>query len=265
MSYASVETSAHGGQPVELYRFSAGTRKWTYTSTDAAITYLNESYESYAIKRGAIRQTAELAKTGLEIRTVRNMPFIAEMIASPLTDVVRVDIYRKHRSDSDTVPIWRGRVEGVRFEGSEAVISCQPWATSLKRIGLRRPAQRQCPHAVYDGGCGLTAAVFAVSGTLTSHTGLNLTASVFATQADGWWVGGRIDFSGTQRFIIGHAGDTVTLSSGIPNLPQGAPFLVYPGCDHTPATCNSKFANLANYGGAPAFPIKNPFTGDSAF
>lgn len=265
MSYDSVESSAHGGQPVELYRFSSGLRTWLYTSADVAVVHLTETYEPYPLKRGPFRQTAELAKTGLENKTPRDTPFVTDMVASPLLDVVMLTIYRKHRSDAEVLPFWRGRVEGVRFEGSESIISCKPLGTALKRIGLRRPAQRQCPHALYDLGCNLTEALFAETGSLLSHTGAAVTSGVFAGHANGWWVGGKIDFSGARRFIVGHASDTITLTSAVPGLVQNAAFIVYPGCDHTPATCNGKFGNILNYGGAPAFPIKNPFTGDSAF
>ena len=264
MSYAAVEASAHGGEPVEMYRFAAGTRAWRYTSADVAEVYLSETYEPYPIKRGAFRQTAELAKTGLEIRTPRDTPFVADMVASPLLDVVMLTVYRRHRGDAETKTLWRGRVEGVRFEGSEAVISCR-MGSALKRIGLRRPAQRQCPYALYGLGCNVAAAVFAETGSLVSHTGAAVTSGVFAGHPDGWWVGGKIDFSGARRFIVAHAGDMVTLTSPVPGLAQGAAFTAHPGCDHTPATCDAKFGNLPNYGGAPAFPIKNPFTGDSAF
>lgn len=265
MSYAAVESSAHGGQPVELYRFVAGTRKWLYTSADVSLVHLGETYEPYPLRRGAFRQTQELAKAGLEIVTPRDTPFVADMVASPLMDVVTLTVYRMHRTDAEVLTWWRGRVAGVRFAGGEATITAEPLATSLKRIGLRRPAQRQCPHALYDVGCNLTAAVFAETGNLVSHTGANVVSGIFAGHANGWWLGGKIDFDGVLRFIIGHASDTLTLSSAVPGLPQSAAFTVYPGCDHTPGTCDTKFGNIANYGGAPWFPIKNPFTGDSAF
>lgn len=265
MTYATQESSVHSGQPVELYRFSSGLRKWLYTSADVPIVYQTETYEPYPLKRGPFRQTAELAKTGLEIKTPRDTPFVADMVASPLLDVVMLTIYRKHRSDAEVLPFWRGRVEGVRFEGGESIISCKPLGTALKRIGLRRPAQRQCPHALYDVGCNLTEAVYAETGSLLSHTGAAVTSGVFAGHPDGWWVGGKIDFSGARRFIVGHVSDTITLTGAVPGLAQNAAFIVYPGCDHLPATCNSKFGNILNYGGAPGFPIKNPFSGDSAF
>lgn len=265
MSYDAVESSAHDGQPIELYRFTAGLRRWLYTSADVPVVHLTETYEPYPLKRGAFRQTTELAKTGLDINTPRDTPFVADMVASPLMDVVQLVIYRMHRSDAEVKAFWRGRVEGVRFEGSESVISCQPIGTALKRYGLRRPAQRLCPHALYDVGCNLTGALFSAAGNLVSHTGSTATSGVFAGQPDGWWVGGKIDFSGVLRFIVGHVGDTITLSTAVPGLAQGAAFIVFPGCDHNPDTCDTKFGNSLNFGGAPWFPIDNPFTGDTAF
>lgn len=264
MSYAAVETSVHGAEPVELYRFTSGTREWRYTSADAAFVHLTETYEPYPMRRSAFRETQELNKATLEISAARDLPFVADMIASPLVGVVQLTIYRMHRSDAEVATWWRGRVSGVRFSGGESIISCDPLGTSLKRIGLRRPAQRQCPHALYDVGCNLAAAAFSASGSLTSHVGATVTSGVFAGEANGWWVGGKIVLDGVLRFVIGHAGDTLTLTSPVPGLAQNADFVVYPGCDHTPDTCDSKFGNILNFGGAPWFPVKNPFTGDSA-
>lgn len=265
MTYAAVETSDHDGQPVELYRFSMGTKKWLYTSADAAFVHADETYEPYPLKRGAFRQTRQLAKAGLEINAPRDLPLVADSMASPLLGVVALTMYRRHRSDAEVKQCWKGRVEGVRFESGEATTSCVPLGTAMRRIGLRRPAQRQCPHALYGPGCNVAAAAFSAAGTLVSWTGATVTSGVFAGQPDGWWVGGKIVLDGVPRFIVGHAGDTLTLTAGVPGLPQDAGFVVSPGCDHTPATCNSKFGNILNYGGAPWFPIKNPFTGDSAF
>jgi uncharacterized phage protein (TIGR02218 family) len=264
MTYAAREASDHDAQPVELYRFTEGTRKWLYTSADAAVVYQSETYEPRPIKRGAFRQTQELNKATLEINAPRDLPLVADSFASPLVGVIALTIYRQHRGDGETVAWWRGRVAGIRASGSEITITCEPLATALKRIGLRRPAQRQCPHALYDAGCTVSPALFSATGNLLSINSATLTASAFATKPDGWWVGGKIILNGVPRFVIGHTGDTVTISAAVPGLPQNAAFTVYAGCDHTPATCNSKFSNILNFGGAPWLPVKNPFTGDSA-
>lgn len=265
MTYASVESSAHGGQPIELYRFYGSSRKWLYTSADVEVIYNTETYAPITLKRSAFKQTRELAKTNLDINTPRDTQFVADMIASPLIEIIQLTVYRMHRSDAEVLPWWKGRVSGVRFAGMEATITCEPLATALRRIGLKRPAQRLCPHPLYGFGCNLTEGVYAVTGSLVSHTGSTVTSGVFASHADGYWVGGMINFSGVKRFISAHVGDTITLTTPVPGLAQDAEFIVYPGCDHTPDTCDTRFSNSLNFGGAPWFPVKNPFTGDSAF
>jgi hypothetical protein len=229
------------------------------------MVYQTETYEPYPLQRSTFRQTQELTKAGLEINSARDLPFVADSMASPLIGVVVLTIYRRHRSDAEVQQWWKGRVKGLRFSGSEAIISCDPLGTAVRRIGLHRPAQRQCPHALYEIGCNLAGASFSATGSLLSYVGSAVTSSVFATQPNGWWVGGKIVLDGVLRFIVDHTTDTVTLSSGIPGLAQNAGFVVYPGCDHTPVTCSTKFSNVLNYGGAPWWPSKNPFTGDSAF
>jgi hypothetical protein len=38
---------------------------------------------------------------------------------------------------------------------------------------------------------------------------------------------------------------------------------MYAGCDHLLATCRDRFSNVANFGGFPWIPQKNPFSGDA--
>lgn len=263
MSYNALETSAHDARPVEFYRFTLGTQKWLYTSAGAAVVYASETYEPYPIRRGNIRQTPEMAKSGLEIETVRDLPLVLARMGNPMQGRVMLTLYRQHLGDAEVSTLWRGRVEGLRFEDGKPILSCVPLGAALARIGLRRPAQRQCPHALFDVGCGLAAAPLSVSGTLLSHTGGTVTATAFASQPNGWWVGGKITLDGELRLVLAHTTDTLTLTAAVPGLPQNAGFVLTPGCDKTAATCNTKFGNILNYGGAPAFPVKNPFTGES--
>lgn len=265
MSYAAFETSAHAGEPVELYKFVRGLDSWRYTSGDAEFTHLSEIYEPYPFSRPETQQTVEVAKGKLDLKTPIDTPLVAEMIASPLIATIELTIYRRHRGDPEVVEFWHGYVAGMTLDGDEATITCQQIGSQLKRTGRQRPAQRMCPHALFDADCGLSAAAWGLDGTLISAAGAVLTSGAFASQADGWWVGGMISTGNTLRMIVAHTSDSITLTSGVPGLAPGAAFTVYPGCDHTPATCNSKFGNALNYGGLPWLPTKNPFAGDSSF
>lgn len=265
MSYAALETSAHAGQPVELIKFSRGLDSWRYTSGDAPFTHLSQSYEPRPFRIPEPEQTPELAKGKLDLRTPIDTPIVAEMIASPLVAMIEVVIYRRHRGDAQVIEWWHGYVAGFSISGMEATITCQQRGSWMRRLGRPRPAQRQCPHALFDGECRLVAAAWGVSGTLISASGAVLQSGTFASQPNGWWVGGMIEAGNTLRMVVDHTSDTITLSGAIPALPANAPFTVYPGCDHTPGTCNSKFGNVHNYGGLSWLSVKNPFSGDSIF
>lgn len=265
MSYASFEISAHGGEPVELFNFTRGVDNWRYTSGDTSYTHLSQVYEPYPFNRPEANQTVELAKGKIDLKTPIDTPIVADLLGSSLVAIVELTIYRRHRGDAEVTEFWHGYVAGMHLDGDEAVITCQQIGTWMRRIGRQRPAQRSCPHALFDGGCGLAAATFGVAGSLISATGAVLVSGAFASQANGWWVGGMIEAGNTLRMIVDHVGDTITLTSGIPGLAPSGAFTVYPGCDHLPATCNSKFANIFNYGGLPWLPVKNPFAGDSSF
>lgn len=265
MSFNAVEISQHSGSPIELYEFYTTTHAWRYTSADTSVAYLGYTYTAHPVQRGSFKQTREILKAGLEVRMPRDSTLVADQIASPLIGMMRLSIYRKHIGDDEFKLWWAGRVNGTRFEGNEAVIACSPHTSSLSRYGVRRPAQRMCPHAIYDAGCGLVEGVVGTACVALAITGSTLSAAELSSKPDGWWVGGKVRFGSSARMVVAHTGQVVTLSSPIVGLLPFGAFTVYPGCDHTPGTCDTKFSNIANYGGAPWLPIKSPFSGDSAF
>ena len=89
---------------------------------------------------------------------------------------------------------------------------------------------------------------------------------------------GVLRFGTELGFITDHTGATLTLSRPMPELAaaiatpeldpdtgEPLPMLadIAPGCDLRAATCAAKFGNLANFGGFPEIPGRNPFGGSS--
>ena len=68
-----------------------------------------------------------------------------------------------------------------------------------------------------------------------------------------------------RRAIRSQTGAVVAVAFPLPGLAATDTVNLYPGCDHTLATCESKFSNRLNYGGMPYFPDKNPFSGTSIY
>lgn len=264
MTLIAKEQSTHDARPVELYLFTAGVRAWRYTSADDPQTYLGQSYSVVPLHRGRVAQADELSKIRVDIKTPRDTPIIAALMSEQ--EELHLAIFRRHRTDSEFVPLWSGWVVGFALEGAEATLSCEPLTSVRRRQAPRLIAQRQCPHALFSLACGVDKLAYEELGTVSLVTGAVVEASVFAGRADGWWVGGMLkNAEGVYRMITAHSGAQVTLASGLPGLVVGEVVRVYPGDDHTPETCNTRFGNILNYGGLSWLPIKNPFTGDASF
>ena len=264
MTYAAFDTGT-AGDVLELYHFQGPSEEWTYTSGDRTFVHLSREFRPALIRRTAPTSSAD-GQGRITLRMARDNPVaLAYRIFVP-TSTVWVAIYRTHLSDPDgeVVLYWSGRVRSVRWEGSEAMLDCEPASAMLERDGLRPTFQASCNWTLYDGRCRVNdlahqtpvdPAGIAGVGTLT------MTAPEFSSKPDGWWTGGYIvrNFA-DRRLIVGHAGNTITLHLPFESIATTDVVHIYPGCDHTLATCRDKFGNLPNYGGFPFVPRKNPFT-----
>ena len=264
MTYAALETSRDDGAPVELYLFTRGVNRWAWTSGDAPVTYLGDTYTPQVITRSEPsleqQQSRDGATLTLEVPRDNPVAVLYRVFVPPNT--VGLTIYRLHRAEpANTITLWVGRVRGVSWKGSTAVIECEGQDAALKRQALRRGVGLACEHMLYDAGCKLVATAYRATGALASVTGTTLQAAVFATQPNGWWVSGyvRVD-NEDYRMVTAHTGDTVTVLSPFEDLAAGEVIEVFAGCDRSWATCGSKFTNQANFGGWPFWPTKNPYS-----
>lgn len=270
MTYEAREASTQEGAPVELYEFTRGTIVQRFTSADSDFTLLANTYTSATLQRGQIESSAERARNSLSITCARDFPIAELFRVTPPTEVIMLTLKRVHRGDTDAAVIWMGRVLNCEWSGSVARLNCEPVISSLRRVGLRRKYQRQCPHVLYmqgPGQCGVNRATHSTVTTVAAVSGLVLSVDSLASKpyAGGFveWEtpGGEIE----RRFISSFAGTDLTLSQAFQGIAVGQEVTVSPGCDHTMATCQTVYANLPNYGGFPFIPIKNPFDGTPVY
>lgn len=270
MTYDTVERSVQGGRPVELYTFARDTATWRYTSADRDVTVSSQTYLSRPISRSDIESTSEKARLGIRVRAPRTLEVADLYRVSPPTQAVTLVLQQYHEGDGQVATIWTGRILAVDFSGPAAEISLEPVYTSIRRIGLRRLYQRQCPHVLYGSSCKVARESFRSDGTVTAISGTSITVPAVSALAAGWFAGGYVEFIAEggvaeRRFILDSSGATIALASSAYGLSVGAEVKLYPGCDHSIATCASKFSNAANFGGFPFFPQKNPFNGQPVF
>ncbi len=264
MTYSTIETSAQSGRPVELYEFINGSTAYRYTSSDGDVSYGGNTYTAVPIARGAVEATSETPRLALEIECDRSLGVLALFSTMPPEDIVAVTLRRLHSGDGEAITMWMGRVLNVTWSNASAAIHCESVYTSLKRNGLRRLYQKACPHVIYGVGCAIDRATFKSTKTVSTVSGTSLVFSSIGV-ADEYFSGGYVEWNNggvvSRRAIRQQLGDNVTISFPIPGLAASASVDLYPGCDHTLATCTSKFSNNLNYGGMPYFPEKNPFSG----
>lgn len=269
MAYSDQENSIQDGKPFFLYEFN--TPDTTYRFIDYPTDYMwNSNIWNYnPIKHGKISQSNEMSKNSVDIVMPLEGEFANLFVGWSPDFVVTLTIRRGHFGASDTLVYWKGRISSHQLKNQELELNCESIFTSLRRAGIRARFQRNCRHAVYGPGCGLDKADFAVPGQLTSVSGLVLTIPEAATEADGWFVGGFIEFpDGSARMVTAHVGTQVTISRAVRYVNEnlgtpGFAVTLYPGCDRSLSTCKNKFNNLLNNGSFKWIPQKNPMGGSS--
>ena len=266
MTYSSTEASSQSGRPVELYEFLNGATAYRYTSADGDVIYAGNTYTAVPISRGSVEATAETARLALDIACAIDLPVLDLFSFMPPENVVLVTLRRMHAGDGEAIVLWMGRVLNVSWNPASADIHCESVYTSLKRTGLRRLYQNQCPLVLYGPGCNLDRMSFDLSRTVSTVSGVTITVTTMAGYADGYFAGGYLEWERTtgvfeRRMVRSQVGAAVTISFPIMGLSASDTVILYPGCDHTLATCEGKFDNRLNYGGQPYYPDKNPFNG----
>jgi hypothetical protein len=160
------------------------------------------------------------------------------------------------------VNIFTGRVATVDLGRSMCVVSLNSHLELLDTAMPRRLFQPGCINTLFDGGCTLVAASFAVAGTVSADTSSNVLLSSVSPpgSSSGTFALGRVVIgsglnAGFSRSVRSWSAGTFTLLSPFPfPVAAGATLTAYPGCDKTLATCNA-FGNAANFGGTPYVPI----------
>jgi uncharacterized phage protein (TIGR02218 family) len=262
MSFESRETSRHGGQPIEGFRFVQGSNIWQYTSADRVITLPIGSFTPITISRSAPQYDREDASDAMEFHVEATNPVAVLFIGDQPSTPVWVTAYKAHRDEeSYTTIIFKGMVTRVRFEESEAVLVGTGVGTMLMRNVPPVKMQTPCCHALFSVQCGADSSACQETVTIGTVEGITVTSSDFALQSDQWFRGGRLlAATGATRLIVDHVGDTVTLMSPLPGLATTDVVTAYWGCDHLEETCATKFGQLDNYLGWSRLPNRNPFT-----
>ncbi len=159
----------------------------------------------------------------------------------------------------DGVTLFRGRVSTVDQVGrTSAKITVASPLIVLDYDMPRNIFSPTCLHALYDSGCTLNMANFALNSVVGAGSTVVtiMGGGASANHVQGSLVlqsGLNSGIRATVRSVA--AGVSWTLMYPLPDPPStGDAFSVFLGCDHTFGTCGAKFNNQANFRGFPNVP-----------
>lgn len=277
MTYIAQEVSVSDGAPCELYEVRYDAQTWYYTSADAPFfdPATTRTYQPLVVYRGNVVDNGDVNRATLELEVERSAEFLDLFRVAPPSAVVSLTVRRVHLTDGvlQIVALWLGRILNVAWQGPSAKLNCEPVRSGMAQFGLRRQFQLQCPHVLYGPSCRASRASFQIDGTVTALAGSQMTVPACAGYGVNNFAGGYIewthaDLAATERRSISSSSNAGVLEViGVPvGIDEGAAVRVFPGCDHSlGANGCSKFNNVANYGGFPHTPTKNPFGGDPLY
>lgn len=266
MSFTVQESSAESGAPVEIYDIVMGETTFRFSSSADSVTYADNLYLPVSVVRDTLTFGANQRTQVVNIAIPTSHTFAQIFATSVPGQKAVLTLRRFHRTDTSAefVTLFKGVCRAVSFTDQDGLarIAVMPISGALVRTIPRYTFQSLCNHVLYDSWCTKVATDFKYTGAIENIQSGSLFDVHGAGDAnpDGYFDSGFAVFGGDYRLILKQIGPTVQLLLPFFTDITGGPNIdIYAGCDHSVATCLTKFGNVINFGGFPYVPTTNPF------
>lgn len=236
---------------------------FAFTDHDCPLAFEEMNAEPLqGVNAGAIEKSVGLGVDTASIEGALSSDAITEEeLARGLWDGARVDIYRVDWSaPGERVHLLAGHIGEVK-RGAQAFEAELRGLQAALNVPVGRVFSRFCDADLGDARCGidLEDTAFRGEGVVSEVLGTHaFKASGLEDYADHWFARGRIVWDdGGESEIATHRAERADVAIEMLDaspISVGAAFIVYAGCDKRLATCNAKFANVANFRGFPHMP-----------
>lgn len=244
----------------------------TYTNADVAVVLNGVTFAANSVLvdglsfKCAVGLDVDEQRVTIAARptdTVGGVPILVAL-SRGVFDGCEVQRERAFLSSWGTTPIgsvvlFKGRMTSIDQVGrTSAEVTV---ASDLCLLSIEMPRnlfQLTCVHTLYDSGCGLVKNAFgtqgaAGTGATTATIPWSGAAMVHTQGTITFTSGSNAGVSATIKSVV--AGTSLTLAYPLQAAPAtGDTFTAYQGCDHRLKTCQSQFANQANFRGFPFVP-----------
>lgn len=264
--YADVEDGLpEPYQPVFIYRFTAsfptGDVEWLYTSHPEDVTVDGDLYTAVGIEHGAINHSAKLGGQTTITGDYDAVEPLAISVPLRVASEIRVEILETDLALGTPESIFSGLLGTVERTGRQVQATCNEWGEALDQKIPNYYIQPTCNYRVYDPStCRADKASKTVAVTVSAKSARTVTigGAGLASKPANWFARGWLDVgTGLDRrllFVVestAASGTNVTLTLSVAlDLDVPVTGSVFPGCDGNRDTCDTKFSNLDNFGGA---------------
>lgn len=278
-TYNLDESSPQDNRPVELYDFvfapgSSGTQRVTSYTHDFVFNGL--LYSKRVIKRGSLAVVnSQNNVPEMTITMPVNDPIVQAYIGVGVAPQrTKVTITRFQQASQTSQQIWAGYIASCTVTHRDATFRI----ASLADDGFRIPIpsvvmSKLCNHVLYDAMCTVSRSGNASITTITSISPDRRTITVaslnsFIGEIESFYYGEFVHFGTTERRtiipqLVAASPFTVALDVALPTTVfVGDACIIYRGCNHSVATCQTKFQNVDNFGGHPHIQTTNFFYSD---
>ncbi|MCK5603629.1 phage BR0599 family protein [Candidatus Pacearchaeota archaeon] len=261
MAFETYELSVEGGSTIELYTLSLGSTIFRmHDSPEPTITYAGDTFSRTQVSRDPI----ETGQEYLEITLPGSHEFTLKFatIAPGQTATLTIQSYQR-AEPSDVRVIYKGVVRAVAFTQNAAfsALSIIPINDAFSKEIPERTFQAACNNVLFDPDCKVIEGSYSFLGPISAIVNNVVTVTgLSAAKGSTWSTGGYVAYGALDyRLILEQSGDDLTLVLPFYEDVLTENVTVYAGCDHSIATCLSKFNNEINFGGCPFVPTKNIF------
>lgn len=244
------------------------------TNADIDLTWQSVLYSSTALKfsrskfstaTGGKVADLELTIYADSATLLQGIPILQAIRAHALDGAIaQIDalFLQDWKTPKCSVNSFYGKVAGIEAGRTSAKVTVKAPTHLFDTQMPRNFFQPGCLHTLFDPGCTVNRASYAVPGVIQAGSGGVTINDALLTQANGYFTRGYLVFTSGQNSGLSYTVAASVASAGVTlvrplyyPISNGDTFTIYPGCDHTQATCNSKFSNLVNFRAFPYTPV----------
>lgn len=268
MSFSAFHSLVSGKRPVWLYQITLDGSTTYYTNKAGGYTYSAQAYTQANVAHSSIKQTPQISRAQVTLTFPRSNT-VAQTARDTLdlaSTSVKILYGDENDPDQEFVTWFSGRVISTKPLWPTISLICENNFTAFRRKAIGAIMQRPCRHALYYGRCPAVLADNQTSATATDWTDPVLTVTEAASQADGFYTGGLVEYGGKFQMITKHEGTSLTLLHRMESLNDeitasgSATVDIARGCNRTMAHCIAITGSAAPHGGFP-WMSESPFDG----